>query len=59
MAQRSLHAFFGGKQTTIKKNDSKREGDRIYDNTKRKRSFQESWRLKRPWLMFDEAACLM
>lgn len=57
--QLSLFQCFGGARSdkasdSKEKQASKREGDHIYDQTKRKRTFQPSWKIGRNWLKFDE-----
>ena len=38
---------------------NKREADREYDHSKRKRTFQNSWKEGRPWLTYDEELGVM
>ena len=47
------------KPSEEEKKEGKRKTNREYDGNKRKRSFQKSWEVGRPWLQYDEVGVIM
>ena len=61
--QLSIYASFGkkdpSKPSSEDRKKTKRLNDAVYDQSKRKRCFQEAWKVGRPWLYYDPEQDLM